>query len=256
MPSSRTHAPLLPYFNDHEGIADIGVDEAGRGPLFGRVYASAVILPKETIGAFDHTLMKDSKKFASKKKILDAAEYIKANASAWAVTYEDEKTIDKINILQATQQAMHRAIKECIDMHTQRSRKDSEFHLLVDGNYFKSYMQYDKHTGTITSVPHTCVKGGDNTYSSIAAASILAKVSRDTYIESLCDEHEYLDAIYGIRGNKGYGAKKHMDAVREHGITMWHRLSFAPCKNNVFIDAAKTKKNEMECKHPTSAANT
>jgi len=256
MPTHKTlAAPLLPCFNEHECIADVGIDEAGRGPLFGRVYASAVVLPKETSGGFDHTLMKDSKKFTSKKKILEVAEYIKTNAPAWAVTYEDEKTIDKINILQATQQAMHRAIKECIAMYAQRNESNIGFHLLVDGNYFKSYMQYDKDTGTITTLPHTCVKGGDNKYSSIAAASILAKVSRDAYIETLCDEHDYLDPIYGIRGNKGYGAKKHMDAVREHGITQWHRLSFAPCKNNKIVNPDDVKKNESICTSSVAAEN-
>ena len=87
----------------------------------------------------------------------------------------------------------------------------------------------------ITSIPHTCVKGGDNLYSSIAAASILAKVSRDAYIEEICDTYPWLDKYFGIRSNKGYGAKKHMLAIKEKGISPWHRQSYAPCKEQKTI---------------------
>ena len=91
---------------------EIGIDEAGRGPMFGRVYAGVAVLPKDD--GFDHSQMKDSKKFHSKKKIEQVAEYIKENAIAWAVEYEDEQVIDDINILQATQSAMHKAIKNVL----------------------------------------------------------------------------------------------------------------------------------------------
>ena len=236
---SVTTPQLKISFSDDDATFDIGIDEAGRGPLFGRVYASAVILPKaqEGEGAFHYSWMKDSKKFTSKKKIQEVAEYIKSNATAWSVCYEDEKTIDKINILQATQQAMHRSIKECMRMCKERMDGTTKaYHLLVDGNYFNSYLNFDKATGELTAVPHTCVKGGDNEYACIAAASILAKVSRDQYIEELCDAYPLLNEIYSIRGNKGYGAKQHMQGIREHGITKWHRQSYAPCKEKPLID--------------------
>jgi len=198
---------------------EIGVDEAGRGPLFGRVYSGAVILPKDD--SFDHSLMKDSKKFHSKKKICEVAEYIKANAISWGVGFASESVIDDINILQATQQSMHKAISIAL----QGASKMENVCILVDGNYFRPYV----HCGS--RIPHTTVEQGDNTYSTIAAASILAKVARDQYIDELCSEHPFLAERYGIDSNKGYGAKKHLDGIKEHGITIWHRRTFGICKN-------------------------
>ena len=109
----RTQTILKTSYSDEANILEIGVDEAGRGPLFGRVYTAAVILPKDN--SFDHFRMKDSKKFHSKKQIQEVAEYIKQNAVAWYVSFEDEKVVDEINILQATQKAMHHAILETRD---------------------------------------------------------------------------------------------------------------------------------------------
>ena len=142
---------------------EVGLDEAGRGPLFGRVYAAAVVLNE----GFDVSRVKDSKKFTSEKKRKEAAEYIMAN-SVWNVSYMDETVIDKVNILQATMRAMHAAVLglPCTDIQ-----------LLVDGNYFKPIYNMNKY------IPYNCIEGGDNKYSSIAAASILAKVARDEYID-------------------------------------------------------------------------
>ncbi len=231
------------HYADSPDIYEVGIDEAGRGPLFGRVYAAAVILPKEAEAdgdfEYDFTNMKDSKKFSSKKKIREVAEYIKEHSVSWAVAFESETTIDRINILQATQSAMHKAIRACLEMAKTKKTEvlgESNCHLLVDGNYFNSFIGFDKKTQQITSIPNTCVKGGDSMYAAIAAASILAKVSRDNYIDDMCDEHPWLDELYGIRSNKGYGAKAHMAAVREHGASNWHRKSFAPCKTAAMID--------------------
>lgn len=209
---------------DDPDVLEIGVDEAGRGPLFGRVYAAAVVLPRD----FDCSMVKDSKKYTSQKKIEAAAAYIQEHAIAWHVWYEDEKKIDEINILQATQLAMHSAIHE-----VQRKCEHvphTSFHLLIDGNYFNPMIVYDKVKQKISQIPHLTVEKGDNTYASIAAASILAKVHRDQYIADLCAEHPELNEHYSILSNKGYGAKKHMDGLKEHGVTQWHRLSFAPCR--------------------------
>jgi ribonuclease HII len=214
-----SNAPLKKCHCEDPLTLEIGVDEAGRGPLFGRVYSGAVILPKDD--TFDHSLMKDSKKFHSKKKIAEVAEYIKTHAIAWGVGYCSEQTIDDINILQATQQSMHKAINTAL-----KKVDNSSVLLLVDGNYFKPYT----HNSNKTPVPYTTVEGGDNTYTSIAAASILAKVARDDYIDELCGENPELDAHYGIASNKGYGAKRHIDGIKEHGITIWHRRSFGICK--------------------------
>jgi ribonuclease HII len=118
----KKQEPLQKFNIENKNIFEIGVDEAGRGPMFGRVYTAAVILPKDD--SFDHSKMKDSKKFHSKKKIEEVAEYIKANALAWYVSYEDEKTIDEINILQATQQSMNTSILEVRKQYIQKM-KDS-----------------------------------------------------------------------------------------------------------------------------------
>jgi ribonuclease HII len=228
---------LNKHYLEDATILEIGVDEAGRGPLFGRVYAAAVILPKDPATEYDFSQMKDSKKFHSKKKIAHVADYIKQNAVAWAVAYEDEAAIDKMNILQATQSAMHKAIKSCIEIAEKKALPGAPptIQLLIDGNYFNSITTYDKVRGKIIAMPHVCIEGGDDKYAAIAAASILAKVSRDTYIEDLCADNPELDEKYGILSNKGYGAKKHMDGIRAHGITIWHRRSFGPCKEYGFF---------------------
>ena len=238
-PKKRTRekqVPLSKYFTNDNNTIEIGVDEVGRGPLFGRVYVAAVILPKDD--SFDHSKMKDSKKFHSKKKIEEVSEYIKKNALAWAICYEDEKIIDEVNILQATQRAMHKCIgeilkKEKILFEGDSTTLDKKVQLIIDGNYFNPYMHYNQKRKILEQIQHVCVEGGDNKYSSIAAASILAKVARDTYIDELCKQHPYLVEHYSIDSNKGYGAKKHLDGIKEHGITIWHRRSFGICKEYV-----------------------
>ena len=219
---------LAKYFSEDSSILEIGLDEVGRGPLFGRVYTAAVILPKDD--TFNHFKMKDSKRFHSKKKIEEISEYIKENAIAWSISWEDEQMIDKINILQATQQSMHNCIDQIIKKNSTMSIS-TEYHLLVDGSYFNSYIHYNPISKKFDQLEHTCITGGDNKYTAIAAASILAKVARDQYIEELCNEFPYLDEHYSIASNKGYGAKKHMDGIEVHGITPWHRRSFRPCSS-------------------------
>jgi ribonuclease HII len=194
---------------------EAGLDEAGRGPLFGPVYVGCVILdPNET---YNPELIKDSKKLNPRKRLI-AYDYVKENAIDYSIFSNDEKVVDKINILQATYKGMHGAINKL------RVYPD---HLLIDGTYFIPYFNVKRSD----YLPHTCVKSGDNKYYNIAAASILAKVSRDKYIEKLCDDEPTLEEYYGIRGNKGYGAKRHIDGINTHGITKWHRRSFGLCKN-------------------------
>jgi ribonuclease HII len=229
---------LNKFYCEDSNLYEIGVDEVGRGPLFGRVYTASVILPKE--GGFDYSLLKDSKKFHSKKKIDEAAKYIKENALAWYVSFEDEKTIDDINILQATQKSMHHSIFEVMKEFNKKLKtdgkeeiKDYSYLLLVDGNYFNPFTFINAKTNKFQSIPHLTIEGGDNKYGSIAAASILAKVERDKYIDDLCKENPTLVEYYGIDSNKGYGAKRHLDGIKQHGITIWHRRSFGICKNFV-----------------------
>ena len=213
--------------DDDDTIMEIGVDEAGRGPMFGRVYTGAVVLPKN-MERFNHTLMKDSKKFHSEKKIREVAEYIKEHAIAWSVGYSDEKVIDDINIRRATHKAMHQAIGEVITKVEKRNNgeiNNSDIMLLVDGNDFTSYYNNYK------PLSHVCIEGGDNVYTCIAAASILAKVARDDYIAELCIEQPILIQHYDLLKNKGYGTKNHMDGIKKHGISPFHRKSFGICRD-------------------------
>jgi ribonuclease HII len=231
--SLHLQSHLQSHFNSDSNIMEIGVDEAGRGPLFGRVYASAVILPSLNNAindTFDFSKIKDSKKFHSKKKIREVADYIKNNVVAWSVSYIDESTIDEVNILQATQMAMHKCINEIVEKNNLSLENTL---LLIDGNYFKPLTIFDKNTNQIQSYNYICVEGGDNKYASIAAASILAKVTRDEYIEELCEQNPNLIEHYGIDSNKGYGAKKHLDGIKQHGITIWHRRTFGICKEYI-----------------------
>jgi len=207
-----------------EDIVEAGIDEAGRGPLFGRVYTAVVVLPKYNENPdsnvntrFDFSLMKDSKRFTSKKKIKAVSDYIKENAVDYAITYRNHGEIDKRNILQATVDAMHEGISAI---------KRKPDHILVDGNYFRPYTYFNATKQTIQCIPHTCIPKGDNSYASIAAASILAKVARDEYIESLCDTYPDLDEKYDLRKNKGYGTKNHRTGISTHGTSKYHRVSF------------------------------
>ena len=226
MTTKRNKIVLNKYYNNDDFL-EIGVDEAGRGPMLGRVYTGAVILPKTD--DFNHGLMKDSKRFSSKKKLNEAAEYIKESAIAWCVSYSTEQEIDKINILNATHKAMHGAITGLINNHINRNHNES-YKLLIDGNNFKAYTRYNEDTGII-QIPHVCIEGGDNKYTSIAAASILAKYERDKYIEELCETNPYLDEYYQISKNKGYGTQAHRDGILQNGISEFHRKTFGMCKN-------------------------
>jgi ribonuclease HII len=222
---------LKKFYHSDLNIIEVGCDEAGRGPMFGRVYSGAVVLPKDD--SFDHFKMKDSKKFTSKnpKKIQEVADYIKQHALAWAVEYEDERVIDDINILQATQSAMHKAIRSVMrKLNGQCLQDTNNLFLLIDGNYFKPLTVFNKTNNRIENAKYETVEGGDNKYTAIAAASILAKVERDKYIDELCSQNPELSERYGIDSNKGYGSKRHMDGIKQYGITKWHRRSFGICK--------------------------
>ena len=199
----------------NEGELEVGLDEAGRGPMFGRVYVAAVIIPQDD--SYEHSLMRDSKKLSENKRLY-AFDYIKENAIDWVVEYKDEKYIDKYNIFAANYTAMHEAVRKLL------VKPD---HLLVDGNYFKPCMYNDD-----DYISHTTVVKGDNKYTPIAAASILAKVSRDKYIEEMCEKYPLLDEYYDIKSNKGYGSKRHMEGIKKYGISPWHRKSFGICASS------------------------
>ena len=203
---------ILEQFYLHDTL-EVGIDEAGRGPLFGRVYVGVAILPPGD--DFNHALMRDSKKISARKRLI-AYDYIKDYAIDWNCAYIDEKEVDTINIYQATHKCMHKALNNLL------VKPD---HILVDGDSFPYY----NYEGRV--VPHLCIEGGDDKYTSIAAASIIAKVSRDNYIKTLCDKYENLDQFYGLVSNKGYGTQQHIEGIKKYGITPWHRRTFGICKN-------------------------
>lgn len=198
----------------------IGVDECARGPMFGRLYTSAVILPKNN---FDHSLMRDSKKIKNKQKMETLANYIKTHAIAYSVDYIEAHEIDNINIRQAVLKSMKTSIVNVINS----LNDDGSIFALIDGNDFTNL----ENPKTQKLVDYECVTKGDDTYSFIAAASILAKYEHDTYIYNLCQQYPELNEKYDIENNVGYGTKKHLQGITEHGITQFHRKTYGICKN-------------------------
>ena len=182
----------------YEGLIEAGCDEAGRGCLAGSVYAAAVILPPD----YENELLNDSKKLTAKKRYA-LREAIERDAIAWAVGIVTPEEIDKINILNASFLAMHRALDQL---------KVRPQVVIVDGNRFNPYHD----------LPSTTIVKGDGKYLSIAAASILAKTYRDDYMLSLAEEYPQ----YDWQSNMGYPTKKHRQAILEHGITPYHRKSY------------------------------
>jgi len=215
----------LSYHYSIDNDTEIGIDEAGRGPLFGRLYVAGVILPKDGSFDFDYSEIRDSKKITSKKKINILAEYIKQKSTAWYIHYIEAKEIDEINIRQAVLKAMRECIRVLIE-----KQKQEKICLLIDGNDFPPYLQYDTKTNQLVNIPHITIPGGDNLFVAIACASILAKTARDEYILELCEQYPYLKTNYGIEKNMGYGTKTHLDGIKTHGITQWHRKTYGICK--------------------------
>ena len=187
-------------------INEIGIDESGRGPFLGRVYAGAVIWKKD----LECDLINDSKKLTPKKR-QKALQWIKDNIDYWEYGYATEQEIDKYNILNATKMAMERAIEK-IKLKVNLE----EYNLLIDGNNWENKFIY----------PTKSVVKGDQKYYSIAAASIIAKEYHDEYINNLCINHSSLVEKYNLDSNKGYGTKKHIEGLRLYGPSEFHRLSF------------------------------
>ena len=242
----------LKYCYNPNNQFEIGVDEAGRGPMFGRVYAAAVILPLSH-DKLDYDQLRDSKKIKSMKTMSKIVEQILSAAIAYAVCYEDEDSIDKINIRQATHKAMKRAIHETFQQlqsfpRSTKERKNNPTiypFLLIDGNDFTPFTIFNTDSNTIQQLPHTTIEGGDNKYTSIAAASILAKYERDSYIDQLCEQYPLLKERYSIHTNKGYGTKTHLDGIKEYGITKWHRKTYGICREYSAKLNEKSNKNNQ-----------
>ena len=243
-----------------EGVYEIALDECGRGPMFGRLYAAAVVLPllhqngdnenqggsvavalvsntgettkesRRSFGSdtsFAHHLMRDSKKITSRARRAEIAQYIRSESVAYSIQYAEHDVIDKINVLQANMQVMHACVRDVIGQ-IDKTMVNQKYTLLVDGNYFKpcSVVVGEE----LVYVPYTTLEGGDNRYSAIAAASILAKDAHDTWIGTMCDQYPALEERYGMRSHVGYGTRRHLEGIATHGITQWHRRTFGLCK--------------------------
>ena len=181
-----------------DGKTEAGCDEAGRGCLAGSVYAAAVLLPPD----YDNPLLNDSKQLTEKRRYALRDDIIR-DAVAWAVGVVTPEEIDRINILNASFLAMHRAL----DQLTVRPEA-----IIVDGNRFTPYRD----------LPYDTIVKGDGKYQSIAAASILAKTFRDDYMNRLAEEYPY----YDWKSNKGYPTRKHREGIRLHGVSPYHRKSY------------------------------
>jgi ribonuclease HII len=280
----------------------IGVDEAGRGCCWGPVFAGAVILPQSLSGEkhksindtsetktdidiatdidntktnlkskskskrkkiTDEELLRDSKKLSEKRRE-EAVEFIHEYALAWGIGSASSDEIDKVNILQADMMAMHRAIRNCIVMYRERFGQDSRFdEILIDGNYFKTYMDTTS-DGETDIIPYSCIVKGDDTFREISAASILAKTARDHYVYEAIEKEPELHEKWGLGKHKGYCTKVHLDAIRLYGIHPEHRKSFGPVKNVIIANHSERLANfekeeeevEVEVEVEASASGT
>ena len=180
-----------------------GVDEAGRGSFFGRVYAGCVVWDEQK----EHKWLKDSKKLSKSQRYV-MRDYIIENCVAWSVGYSDNEYIDQKGIVNATMTAMHSSINE-LGMKVD--------HLYVDGNFYKPAPDSPK---------FTCFVKGDSLYKCISAASILAKTFHDDHIIEVCDKELEFDSKYGLLSNMGYGTSKHITGLKKYGSSKYHRQTF------------------------------
>lgn len=212
-----------------EGVLEAGVDEVGRGALAGPVVAAAVIWdPDLTVDVDPYVGRIRDSKLVSKNSRSEVSDYIKEHAIAWSVCFIEPNEIDRVNILNATMQAMRGALDGLeVDVD----------HVLVDGNVFHGYV-----SETTGLIPFTCVEKGDNLYTSIAAASIIAKKHRDDYMRTVLAP---VHPGYDWENNVGYGSVRHMNALDELGVTAHHRTSFAPVKRALQRQDKLSRRSEL-----------
>jgi len=189
-------------------VLEAGTDEAGRGCLCGPVVAAAVILPED----FEHPFLNDSKQLTERQR-KELKPFIENQALSWAVSFVDEKEVDQINVLQASITGMHRSVAQLNPMPE---------YIIVDGNRFRPFKK----------IPHETIVKGDAKYLSIAAASVLAKTYRDEFMEKIHQEFP----MYNWKQNKGYPTKQHREAIREFGITKYHRKTFKLLPDQIKLD--------------------
>lgn len=229
---------LKPY--QEANRVEIGIDEAGAGTFFGSLFVAGVLLPQnieELMEKDGKVVIRDSKKMSQKRREY-AETFIKKNALEWHIIEKTSEEVDDMNILRARLTGFHDVIRS----FTNKPEK-----ILVDGDKFETYV--DKDTGR--EIESECVIEGDNTYLSIAAASILAKTAQMRYIEKMVEEHPEIKK-YDIHNNHGYGTVRHINGIKEIGVTPWHRLSFGICRsysNGRFEEREKRSSNASYTSH-------
>jgi ribonuclease HII len=203
----------------NDDLVEVGLDEAGRGTLYGRLYVGAVILSPDDEAYFDNGVVlkqiKDSKQLTARRRAV-LNDYIRENAIEATVGFAEQEEIDRINILQADMAAMHRALHS-LETPFQR--------ILIDGN---TWIPWTNPLGEI--VPGYTILQGDTVSLPIAAASILAKEAHDEWIRSMVSEHPELNERYGLLSNMGYGTATHLAGLQTWGATPQHRQSFRPVR--------------------------
>ncbi len=216
-----------------DDTVEVGLDEAGRGCLFGRLYVGAVVFSNDFEDFFDHgAALKDIKdsKLLTKRKRAILFDYVQECALDKAIAYADADEVDRLNVLQADLSTMHRALDN-LQVPVER--------VLIDGDQWRPYKDTEGYP----------IIDGDAQYLAIAAAGILAKVARDRWVESVVVKHPEWDTWYGLGSNMGYGAAKHMEGLKTYGVTSEHRRSFAPVRNALGLPA-----KEKFVKKPSAAS--
>jgi ribonuclease HII len=226
----------LRYKDDY--AVEVGLDEAGRGCLFGRLYVGAVVFSNEEEDFFDHGVglkeIKDSKVISKRKRgILN--DYIRDCALATSVAYAEAAEVDALNVLQADLACMHRAL-DALVVPVER--------VLVDGDHWRPYKDTEGYA----------IVDGDAQYLAIAAAGILAKVARDTWVESVVAEHPEWDEHYRLGSNMGYGTAAHMEGLKKHGATMEHRRTFRPVAEALGLPVKEKRMFPKKVKKGSAAA--
>lgn len=224
---SYKHTMYKLRYADDDAI-EVGLDEAGRGCLFGRLYVGAVVFTNDVEDLFDHGAslhqIKDSKKLSKRKRDI-VYDYIQECALDKAVAYAEAEDVDRLNVLQADLTTMHRAL-DMLDVPVDR--------VLTDGDHWRPYKDTEGHA----------IVDGDAQYIAIAAAGILAKVSRDRWIEEIVATHPEWDTMYGLSHNMGYGTLDHMNGLKTYGATAEHRKSFAPVRAAMGLPSTKDEKKK------------
>jgi ribonuclease HII len=208
----------------------IGVDEAGRGCMWGSVFAGAVALPpelenEELMTDTEKFLLRDSKILSNKRRD-DSLELITKRAIGWGIGEASSEEIDRFNILRATHTAMHRAIDKCIaDCILKLGGDVIVDEILVDGDKFRTYIDSN---GVV--IPHTCIVGGDASVRCIAAASNIAKTSRDKHVMNYVELEPELGEVWMMHKHKGYCTQLHQQLILQHGVHRLHRRSYNPVR--------------------------